>query len=191
MTNSSIQRVFTKPLPGRVQTCWCDHAGCRAAGGSSLKHEELSWVPGGGGNFRPAASLGLPGDRLQSALEYRRVGLWTSREMRTIEPSIDALMEHTEVQGSGDFCYRRHLGTRSPPRADSRGRRFRLISRRSGRPFRGCKLAEGSQSEIGSRQRGACWASIGEASRESRRRGSGEFFGRDFRAQPGKQHRLV
>ena len=32
------------------------------AGGSSLMHEELSWVPGRGGNFRPTTSLGLPGD---------------------------------------------------------------------------------------------------------------------------------
>ena len=30
------------------------------AGGSSVKHEELSWVPGRGGKFRPAVSLGLP-----------------------------------------------------------------------------------------------------------------------------------
>ena len=56
------------------------------------------------------------------------VGLRTSREMRTIAESIDALMEHTEVQGSGDFCYRRHLGTRSPSRADFRGRRFTHLS---------------------------------------------------------------
>ena len=48
------------------------------------------------------------------------------------------------------------------------------------------QACRGSQSEIGSRQRDACWASVGEASRESRRRSSAEFFSRDFRAQPRK-----
>ena len=61
---------------------------------------------------------------------------------------------HTEVQGSGNFCYRRHLGTRSPPRADSRGRRWaRLGGGEAGHFAAGTPAAQafgGSQSEIGS-----------------------------------------
>ena len=55
-------------------------------------------VPGGGGNFRPAANLGLPGNTV--------LGLRTSREMRTIAESIDALMEG-DILRAGDLLIQR------------------------------------------------------------------------------------
>ena len=76
------------------------------AGGGPHEHEVLPWVPGGGGSFRPAASLGLPGNGVQPADGKDAVGLRTSREMRTIAESIDALMDGNVLR-AGDLLIQR------------------------------------------------------------------------------------
>ena len=151
------------------------------AGGGPHEHEVLPFVPGGGGSFRPAASLGPLGNGVQPADGKDAVGLRTSREMRTIAESIDALMEGNVLR-AGDLLIQRFkaLETSVIDGTWSRARHHELI------PEEGVGLASagerqaisllelqhgGGQQEIGNRQRSASRAKFGGAPRESTSRG--------------------
>ena len=141
---SSNLLVRSRRLPGRLL----------AEALSSMK--SFLGSRGGDGYFRQATSLGLPGDCVQSALRQRRCGFADElrdennrgeyRRAHGAGRPSSRRSSHTEVQGSGNFCYRRDLGTRSPSRTDSRGRRrARLCGQRqaiSRLELQRCKLAE-------------------------------------------------
>ena len=152
------------------------------AGGSPLVHEELPCAPGRGRCFRPAASLGLPGNGFQPGVTYESGDEDNCRARRCScgggrSPSWRS--SDSAVQGSRNFRHRRHLVVGSTSRAYSRERcRACLCGRASGHFAVGAPAAEahgGGQQEIGNRQRGASRVKFGGAPCESSSQGSQKY----------------
>ena len=139
--------------------------------------------------FRPAASLGLPGNGVQPAVRQgrsgdtdepgdedncrdRRCSYRGGRSPRWRSPD-------STVQGFGNFRHRRHLVAGSTSRAYSRGRcRACLCGRASGHFAVGAPVTEahgGGQQEIGNRERGASRVKFGGAPCESSSQGSQKY----------------
>ena len=117
-------------------------------------HEELPWALGGGRCFRPAASLGLPGNGFQPAVRQGRSGVtYESGDEDNCRGrpcscgggrSPSWRSSDSAVQGFGNFRHRRHLVAGSTSRAYSRGKVSGLPLRQSVRPFRGWSSSDGS-----------------------------------------------
>ena len=168
-----------------------------SAGGGPLEYEVLSWVPGRGGDFRPASSSRLFGNGVQPAVQQRRSG--SKDESRDEDdrgehqcPRRGGLpsswrIPHATPQGSGDISHRWRLGQSPAPRAYSSGMgRGCLSGGTAGYLAFGAPAWEthrASQSEIGTRQRDVSWGRYGKAPRESTSRCPDEYSVADPRSQ--------
>ena len=137
--------------------------------------------PGGGRCFRPATSLGIPGNSFQPTVRQGRSGIANEsgdedncRSRRRScggRRSPSWRSSDSAVQGSGNFRHRRHLTAGSTSRAYSRGMcRACLRGRPSGHFAVGAPASEahgGGQQEKGNRQHGASRVKFGRVPCES------------------------